>query len=464
MAQLDVLSVAAVAVGSLGVLVSGMAVLRAPRERRLVPSALLIGVAGLALTAALAVARPPISFHPPVLWGLLVGGAVTGALAGLAVRVRIHQGGVLARGGAWHLLPAAIALLALQAASAAGSLDGVVWTTAAIVAGTAFAGGAVLLVVVHASVVRRRAKRTAPGNAPVPAPVGAAVAAAIVTAGGDGAGTAVDVAPHRAAPHPQQDRSCAACGTVLAPGGRFCSGCGAQAVDAGGGIAATESATARTAPASPRRTLRRAVGLVAATTIAVIGVGYLVTGDDGQPGAPRAPTESATPGLASTDTASPEPPIEPGSTPPPSPTIEPPERRYVGLTYPDGEPPSGVSELSGALLSDIENATSWMAGPEGDMFWLLAVADTDPGGSATAWQVLDVALWPPVTEDSAQVVTGAVRCEVDGVSVDDVAGVFPLADSEWLIDPYAAWRADTTGGRLVPLPASTRCQNEASGV
>jgi hypothetical protein len=122
-----------------------------------------------------------------------------------------------------------------------------------------------------------------------------------------------------------------------------------------------------------------------------------------------------------------------------------------------------VSELSGSLLADGVHATSWMAGPEGDMFWLLREAGTDDSGSVTAWQVLDVVLWPPVTEDSGQVMTGAVPCEVDGAPVDDVAGVFPLNDAEWLADPYAAWRADTQMGRLVPLPPTTRCRNEGYG-
>jgi hypothetical protein len=105
-----------------------------------------------------------------------------------------------------------------------------------------------------------------------------------------------------------------------------------------------------------------------------------------------------------------------------------------------------------------------MAGPEGDMFWLLREAGTDAQGSVTAWEVMDVVLWPSPIDDSAQVVSGATLCEVDGAPVEGVAAVFPLNDEEWLVDPYAAWWADTRISRFVALPTSTRCQNEGFGV
>jgi hypothetical protein len=134
------------------------------------------------------------------------------------------------------------------------------------------------------------------------------------------------------------------------------------------------------------------------------------------------------------------------------------------MVYANGETPAGVTELGGALIIGTGHATSWMSGPDGDMFWLLREAGTDADGSVTEWEVRDVVVWPPVTEDSAQVVSGAVRCLVDGADVAGVVAVFPLVDDEWFVDPYMAWWPDTGAGSFVPLPNSTTCVNEAYGV
>lgn len=202
--------------------------------------------------------------------------------------------------------------------------------------------------------------------------------------------------------------------------------------------------------------------------LAVLVIGFVVT-RDGDNGGGAAPTAGPTAVAASpgpTSQLTPPPTVAPRETTatPTSTTGPAPGSRYIGLTFPSGVPPTGVRELSGALIVDTGHATSWMDGPEGDMFWLLREAGTDEEGSVTSWEVMDVVVWPPVTEDSAQVVTGVVRCEVDQAPVEGVSGVFPFADEEWLTDPYAAWWADTRASRFVPLPASTRCQNDGYGV
>ncbi len=193
----------------------------------------------------------------------------------------------------------------------------------------------------------------------------------------------------------------------------------------------------------------------AAAAVLVVGLVLTLDGDNGGGVAPTTgPTAAASPETTTSQL-----------TPPPTPATGPaPGGRYVGLTFPTGVPPTGVRELSGALIVETGHATSWMDGPEGDMFWLLREAGTDADGSVTAWEVMDVVVWPHVTEDSAQVVTGAGRCEVDQAPVEGVSGVFPYADEEWLTNPYAAWWADTRISRFVPLPVSTRCQNQGFGV
>ncbi len=375
MAGVSAVGVVSVGLATVGVVVAVAAIRRAPAERRLGPWSALVGLMSLTATAVLAVVLPPISFHRAVLWGLLGGGAILGLAGGSAVRVRRDPAGVLLSGGAWHLLPAAVALLSLQLVSLASWLDGVVFATAGIVSSTAFAAGAGLLVIARAALSR-----------------------------------------------------------------------------------------GRTGPTSWRR--GALVWLLAGAAVVALAIGYRVIrgGPATPPTSQPAPVASASPTAPSpSGTASP---AEP-STPAPEPTSAAPATpgsRYIGLVFPNGEPPPGISELGGALVADTGHATSWMAGPEGDMFWLLREAGSDASGSITQWEVRDVVVWPPVTEDSAQVVTGAVLCEVDGAPVAGVVAVFPFVDAEWFVDPYVAWWADTASGSFVSLPSSTRCRNEGYGV
>ena len=96
----------------------------------------------------------------------------------------------------------------------------------------------------------------------------------------------------------------------------------------------------------------------------------------------------------------------------------------------------------------------------GDRVWTSTM-----DGSVTAWQVGDVVAWPQVEDRrSAQVVSGAVLCEIDGETADGVVAVFPAAEGEWFTDPYAAWQADTRSGKLRPVSGSLRCLNEGYGV
>jgi hypothetical protein len=201
---------AALGLGLAGVLGAGVGIRRSRGERPLASLSLLLGCAGLAVGAALAVLLPPITFHDPVLAVLLGGGGVVGLIAGLAVHVRRDQGGTVVRGGAWHFLPAATALLALQVAGLAGSLDAVVTATAATVASVAFAVAATSVVVVRGAATR--AGRTE--MVTVPALPGAPPALA-PAAPGDPRPAA---APVRI--------TCGSCGAPVAPGWRHCVTCG----------------------------------------------------------------------------------------------------------------------------------------------------------------------------------------------------------------------------------------------
>ncbi len=219
---------AALGIGFVGALAAGVGVVRSRGDRTLAPLALLLGVAGLAVSAALAVLLPPIAFKAPVLWALVGGGAVVGILAGMTVRVRGAPGVVFVRGGTWHLLPAALALVGLQLAGLADSLDAVVLATAAVVGCVAFAVGAVALVVLRESATRLR---------PVVATAPAVAAAVASAAGTSPPATRPTVAPSAtaawpvSAPRPRPATSvrmaCSACGSPVRAGWRHCVTCGA---------------------------------------------------------------------------------------------------------------------------------------------------------------------------------------------------------------------------------------------
>ncbi len=216
---------AALGIGVVGLLAAVGSMVRFHGERPLASLSLLLGMAGLGASAAMAVLLPPIAFHTPVLWALLAGGALAGLLADRAVRVRHDPRGVLVRGGAWHLLPAAVALLSLQVAGFAGSLDGVVVATAAIVACAAFAVAAGGLLLARGSIVRLR---VAPAAAPAAVGQPGAMPALAAPAAAWSAG-ALPVSPSAASPPAARPvrATCGACGSPVRAGWRHCVTCGA---------------------------------------------------------------------------------------------------------------------------------------------------------------------------------------------------------------------------------------------
>jgi hypothetical protein len=221
-AEVDVVRVVVLGIGLVGVLAAAGQVVRARGERPLAPFSLVIGAAGLAASAGLSVLLPPIAFKTPVLWALLVGGALMGLLAGRAVRVGHGPRGVLVRGGAWHLLPASLALAGLQVAAFANTIDGVVVATAAIVACTAFAVASGALVLLRGSVVRLRAPSVAaslPARSSVAASLPAPSTRAPAAAPAAPPATPLAVSPVRI--------SCSACGAGVQAGWRHCVTCGA---------------------------------------------------------------------------------------------------------------------------------------------------------------------------------------------------------------------------------------------
>lgn len=247
MAEVDAVRLAALGIGLVGLLAAAGGIVRFRGERPLAPFSLVLGAAGLAASAAMSVLLPPISFKTPVLWGLLGGGALLGLLASRAVRVRRDPGGIVVKGGAWHLLPASLALVGLQVAGFARSIDGIVVSTAAIVACTAFAVAAAGVLLLRGSTARLR-----PGSVMVAAGGPAAFAApptivrtttlppasirsaAPVAAPVDS--PSVPVGPPPAADVPSGPAgprtagvviSCAGCGGPVSVGWRHCVSCGA---------------------------------------------------------------------------------------------------------------------------------------------------------------------------------------------------------------------------------------------
>ena len=211
MDAVNAVRLAALGLGVIGLVAAAGGALRARGDRQLAPVSIILGIAGLGLGAVMAVLLPPIAFKTPVLLALLAGGALAGFLAGRAVRVRRDPRGVIRRGGAWHLLPAAVALAALQVAAFAGSIDGVVVATAATVACAAFAVAAGALVLARGALARRRA---------------ASVAAPVVTAAAPSPRPATGP-PASSAPASPVRTLCGTCGAAVHAGWNHCVTCGA---------------------------------------------------------------------------------------------------------------------------------------------------------------------------------------------------------------------------------------------
>lgn len=232
MAAVDLARLGAVAVGLFGLLVALRGTVRLRGEYQLSPLSIALGVAGLAASCALSVLLPPIVFHDVALWALLVGGGLVGLAAGANVGLRRGPSGVVARGGGWHTLPAAVALGGLQVSGVAGSGDGAILATAGLLASAALAAGAGSLLLLRWSVLRSRGV-PAPGSLVAVAahqdgPAGPAASALTARPSAErGVASAGRIASVRS--------TCAACGSPVAPGWRHCVTCGAALAWEGSG-------------------------------------------------------------------------------------------------------------------------------------------------------------------------------------------------------------------------------------
>lgn len=211
--MIDIVSALPLVLGAVGVLASAFAAVRAPAERRPATWSSLMGAAGIGVSALLAVLLPPISFNPWVIQALVIAGVLAGLTAAAAVSVTHRpDGGVVLRGGRWHLLLPATALLALQGAGLAQSTTWAVLITAALVASAAFALGASLAIVARVTLARHRRTPVASLQPAIP------VAAAAMAAPTRGAGNAPS----------DQPSLCSLCRAGVPPGARYCTRCGSE--------------------------------------------------------------------------------------------------------------------------------------------------------------------------------------------------------------------------------------------
>ena len=260
----DIISELPLVLGAVGVLAAVVAMARAPAERRLSNWSALMGAAGIGISALLAVLLPPISFYPSVLAGLVVAGALTGLIAAAIVRIRRgSDGGVVLRGGRWHLLVPATALLALQGARFAQSTTWALLVTAALVTSSAFVIAASLVIAARVALARRRGSPDASLQAAVPVAVAGRTASMPEHASSPPPSAAGRPGGGRAAP----DRAvfCSTCGAGVSPGARFCSQCGTRASWPAG--PAPVSVPLPTEPAQHERRSRRGLAISTALLI-----------------------------------------------------------------------------------------------------------------------------------------------------------------------------------------------------
>lgn len=291
-------------------------------------------------------------------------------------------------------------------------------------------------------------------------------------------------------------RFCPQCGAP-AEGGRFCARCGASLTGEPAPPRPTapppnEPVLAVPPPVEPPLGSPRAgdgpstpwwrspVGLTlaAVAAVALVAVAVLFLGGDDSTTSPSTILQPVTaPSLVPTVPATILPPatfppttlavtstLAPTTTAPITTTTVPPDPAsvYVGLERDPTELPPGLVESGGSLLPGDQHVVTWVTRPEGDMLWLELVTAVGPGG-VEQLVVLDAVSLPPVDLSTDVVITGAAPCEVDGAPAEGVVGAFAFRGEEWLVDPFAVWRADLVAGRFVPLdPAATRCLDEGA--
>jgi hypothetical protein len=158
-----------------------------------------IGVLLSAGSAVLALVIYELTLDVDLKWeailGLLTGGAAIGIFAGRSIPLYIRQSRPVVRKSGWHLVPAMLAIAALQVTGARESFEGIVLALAALYATTAF--GAIACVVL---LVRRLVVRPSADSA---------------------------INPGAAAP-PVEGPRCRRCGELVRRNWSYCIGCGAR--------------------------------------------------------------------------------------------------------------------------------------------------------------------------------------------------------------------------------------------
>lgn len=154
-----------------------------------------IAGAGAAASLALYLLIVDIELKEEATWGLLAGGALAGALFGTRIPLYRRGDAVLSRAAGWHLALPAAAIAAFQVMGVRESIDGIIFSFAALHAATGFAVAACALLLIRRLGVR-----------PAAAPVGG------------------QPAPGPAA----REHLCPKCGSPLRPNWRYCMRCGAS--------------------------------------------------------------------------------------------------------------------------------------------------------------------------------------------------------------------------------------------
>ena len=128
---------------------------RIRRRQRYSTLALAVGAAGPIVSLVLYLILTNLTLKESATAALVGGGAVLGMLAAARARLaRVEDGAIRLSGAAWLPLPAALAVAAVQACSAAETLAGMIIAIAALEAAVGFGVGAALMLMLRRLVVR----------------------------------------------------------------------------------------------------------------------------------------------------------------------------------------------------------------------------------------------------------------------------------------------------------------------
>ena len=170
-------------------------VVRLQREHPFSSLSTLVAGAGAALSLVIYILIIDFDLKKEATWGLLAGGALAGAFLGAKIPLYRRGDSVLSRAAGWHLALPAAAIAAFQVMGVRESIDGIIFSFAALHAATGFAVAACALLLIRRLAVR-----------PAAAPVGG------------------QPAPGPAA----REHLCPKCGSPLRPNWRYCMRCGAS--------------------------------------------------------------------------------------------------------------------------------------------------------------------------------------------------------------------------------------------